>query len=307
MGSETTITAARTRHDSDAWPELPWQAWRSTAMTLHLFSQVLGKLRLAMSPAEPNWGHVQLHVTVSGLTTGPLRYGTRVVEVELDLVRHRMCARESGGTETSFPLTDRSVAAFYADIMTALACLGVRIELNPMPQEIPDPIPFPEDTGHHDYDAAWVRRFHTVLLSVDDAFTRFRAGYRGPHSGVGLFWGSFDLSYSRFSGRPATPPPGSGLLERGSMDTEHWACGFWPGDDANPAPAFFSYPYPAPAGMDSVRVRPEGAGWSGDLKEFVLPYDTVRHEPSPRDAVLAFMDSTFDAVASAGRWPEVAR
>ena len=309
MASETLVTAVRGQHDQavDAWPELPWPAWRSTALTLRLFSQVLGKLRLVLSPPEPNWGHVPLYVTASGLTTGPLRHGTRVLEVALDLVGHRLRAHESNGTTIGFPLTDRSVAAFYADVMAALACLGIRVEMNPMPQEIPDPILFPEDTGHHDYDPLWVRRFHRVLLSVDGVFDRFRAGYRGPHSRVGLFWGGFDLSYTRFSGRPATPKPGAGLLERGSTDTEHWMCGFWPGDDGSPAPAFFSYAHPAPPGMDQMPVRPEGAGWNDELGEFVLPYDLVRHEPSPSDAVLAFMDSVFQAVGTAARWPETAR
>lgn len=315
MRSETTVgtvpgapgVPGRPDPTGGPWPELPWQAWRSTADTLHVFSQVLGKLRLALAPPEPSWGHVALGVTVSGLSTGPMTYGTQTVQVDLDLTDHRLRVAESGGSAVSFPLADRSVAAFYAEVMAALAGLGVRIELNPVPQEVADRTPFPSDTGHHDYDPAWVRRFHRVLLSVADTFTRFRATYRGQHSGVGLFWGTFDLAYTRFSGRPAAPPAGAGVITRGAMDAELWSCGFWPGDDEHPAPAFFSYAHPSPDGVHTAPVRPDGAHWSADLGEFVLPYDAVRHEPSPPDAVLSFLASTFQAASQAGRWPGVVR
>ncbi|HEX5494934.1 MAG TPA: DUF5996 family protein [Mycobacteriales bacterium] len=315
MRSETAVGGVPSGHSAPGvpdptggpWPELPWQAWRSTADTLHMFSQVLGKFRLALAPPEPSWGHVPLAVTVTGLSTGPMTYGTQSVQVDLDLTDHRLRVAESGGSTASFPLTDRSVAAFYTEVMAVLADLGVRIELNPMPQEVPDPTPFPADTGHHDYDPAWVRRFHRVLLSVAGTFTRFRAGYRGPHSRVGLFWGTFDLAYTRFSGRPAAPPPGSNLITRGAMDAELWSCGFWPGDDDSPAPIFFCYSHPRPDGLDTAPVRPDGAGWNGDLGEFVLPYDAVRHEPSPHDAVLSFLASTFHAASQAGRWPGAPR
>lgn len=309
MRVETTDRMVPGSPDStgDAWPELPWQAWRSTAATLHMFTQVLGKLRLAMSPPEPNWGHAALYITVSGLTTGPMPYGTQMVQVDLDLTDHRLRLNGSGGAATSFPLVDRSVSAFYGDVMAALAHLGVRVELNPKPQEVPDPTPFTEDTGPHDYDPAWVRRFHRVLLSVGDTFARFRAGYRGPHSRVNFFWGSFDLAYTRFSGRPAAPPPGAGPITSGSLDAEQWACGFWPGDDRNPAPAFFCYAHPHAEGLQAAPVRPDGAGWNGDLGEFLLPYEVVRHEPAPDEAVLTFLASTFHAASVAGRWPGVPR
>jgi Family of unknown function (DUF5996) len=288
----------------EAWPELPWREWGATADTLHMFTQVLGKLRLALSPPEPHWSHVTLYVTVTGLTTGPMTHDDQVVQATLDLTAHRLRLVDSDGTTVEFPLVDRSVASFYHDTMDALASLGVRVTLNPKPQEVPDPVPFQQDTAHHDYDPTWVRRYHRALLSVQDALCRHRAGYRGIHTTVGLFWGTFDLAYTRYSGRTADPPQGSNMINREAMNAEQVNVGFWPGDAANPTPMLYAYAYPSPPDLERAQVQPADASWNAELGEFVLPYEAVRSARSPRDTVLTFLSSATSVLTTGPGWSE---
>lgn len=298
-----TRTKPRTETRAAAWPELPWEEWRSTADTLHMFSQVLGKLRLALCPPEPHWSHVALYVTATGLTTEPMPYGSRQLQLDLDLIDHRLRIGDSTGRQATFSLVNRAVDAFYADTLSELDHLGMRVALNPKPQEVPDPIPFPDDSTHHAYDPFWARRFHQVLLTLNHVFAIHRAPYQGPHTRVNFFWGSFDLAYTRFSGRPASPPPDAGVISREAMNAEQVCCGFWPGNDASPAPSFFAYAYPSAEGLADARVEPSAARWNQDLGEFVLPYDDVRAAASPQDELLHFLDSTFRVATADGDWP----
>jgi hypothetical protein len=291
-----------TRHTGGAWPELPFDSWRDTKTTLHMFTQVLGKLRLGLSPHEPEWMHVPLYVTASGLTTEPMPYRDRVIQADLDLVDHRCSLHDGDGAMLGFPLPGRSVADFYADVLGALRSLRVEVEINPKPQEVPGAVPFPED-GRSSYDPYWVRRFHHALSSVDKVFTRFRAGFRGRHSRVQFFWGSFDLAYARFSGRAIEPPPGAGVISREAMDAEQFCCGFWPGDHRYARPAFFSYAYPQPDGFTDAAVRPAGAAWH-EMGEFILPYDAIRGLADPARGLLEFLDSSYQATASLARWKQ---
>lgn len=309
MRTQTRAPAGRpvVADEVDAWPELPWQEWAPTADTLHMFTQVLGKLRLSMSPSEPHWAHVPLYVTVSGLTTGPMAYGERYVQADLDLTAHRLWIADSSGQSVQLPLVNQSVARFYHNTMDALGFLGVQVTLNTKPQEVPNPVPFPEDTVHHDYDPHWVLRFHRVLLSMHDTLSRHRAEFHGIQTPVGLYWGSFDLAYTRYSGRPADPPDGANMINREAMNAEQVTCGFWPGDAANPAPAVFAFAYPSPSSLDRAHIEPPDAAWNPELGEFVLPYDAVRAAPSPQEAVLAFLRATFRAAAVGAGWPEAAR
>jgi hypothetical protein len=283
-----------------AWPELPYDSWRDSKSTLHMFTQVLGKLRLGLAPHEPEWMHVPLYVTASGLTTEPMPYHDRVIQADLDLIDHRCILRDGDGTVLGFSLPGRSVAEFYTGVLGGLRSLGAEVEINPKPQEVPDPVPFPED-GRRDYDPQWVRRFHRTLTSVDQVFTRFRAGYRGRHSRVQFFWGSFDLNYVRFSGRALDPPPGAGVISREGMDAEQFAIGFWPGDHRYPAPAFFSYAYPPPDGIQDTVLRPAGAAWH-EMGEFLLPYDAIRGLDDPAAGLLDFLDCTCQAAVSLAGW-----
>lgn len=294
-------------HELDPWPELPLSAWRDTRATLHMFTQVVGKIRLTLALPEPQWANVPLYVTVTGLTTGPMPYGVELLQIDIDLADHRLVAHASGAAEVSFPLTSRSVADFYDDLMAALRHLGVDVRVNPVPSEVPDPVPFPDDTRHASYDPVWASRFHQALASVDRVFKAHRAPFAGRHTPVHFFWGTFDLAYTRYSGRPATPPLGVGSIERKAMDAECVNCGFWPGDDAHPSPAFFCYAYPKPDGLEAAAVRPDGAGWDAAMGEFLLPYEVVRRSPCPDCAILGFLRTSYRAAADRGGWPEPTR
>jgi hypothetical protein len=285
-----------------AWPALPYDEWRESKATLHMFTQVLGKLRLACSPAEPEWQHVALYVTTSGLTTGPVPAGDRSFEATLDLLHHQFNVTTTDGAAATFGLPGRSVAQFYEDVLEALGHVGVTVTINPKPQEVPDPVPFPDD-DRSEYDAVRVSRFHGALTSVERALQRFRAPFRGRHSRVQFFWGTFDLNYVRFSGRPATPTPGAGVISRPAMDAEQYYCGFWPGDERKAEPAFFAYTFPQPEGLDRAEVKP--GSWDPSMGEFILPYEAVRGSPDPERSAMTFFERSYEAAAAIGDWPDV--
>jgi hypothetical protein len=285
-----------------AWPEISYQAWRDTKDTLHMYTQVIGKLRLALSPPEPEWAHTALYVTARGLTTGPVPFEDRVFQVDFDLIDHALSLVDTDGGAHRIALVPRTVADFYAIVMEALRSLGIDVHISEMPSEVADPIPFPQDTVHSSYDAGSVHCFWQILVQVDRILRVHRGSFLGRSSPVNFFWGTFDLAHTRYSGRPAEPPPGSGLIYRRSADAEQICAGFWPGDDAFPQPAFFSYAYPRPEGIEGAKVLPAAASWSDEIGEFLLPYDDVRVAASPAQELLMFFVSAYEAGAERGGW-----
>jgi len=286
----------------DEWPALPYEEWRDTLDTLHMYTQVIGKVRLALSPLEPQWANVPLYVTARGLTTSPVPFGLRTLDAEFDLISHRLVLRTSAGGIERIELAPRAVADFYRDVVEALARLSVDVTISGTPSEVNDPIPFAVDRTHHSYDREQVGRYFHVLSQVDIVLKEHRARFLGRTSPVHFFWGTFDLALTRFSGRPATPPPGADVIYRHSADAEQVCAGFWPGDERFPRPAFFSYPYPKPDGVEDIAIAPDAAGWDTTLGEFLLDYDAVRASTDPRADILGFLDSTYRACAGAAAW-----
>jgi len=285
-----------------AWPELPYEAWKDTLDTLHMKAQIVGKLRLALSPPEPEWAHVALYLTPRGLATGPMSSAGLIFGVDLDLVAHHVSITTTTGETRQVPLVARPVAAFYEEFMAALGALGIQAKFRPVPDEVTDPIPFAEDTAHSAYDPAWANRFFNVLAQADLVLKEHRARFRGRTSPVHFFWGSFDIANTRYSGRPAEPPPGAGLLARKSEDAEQICVGFWPGGATFPEAAFYSYTYPKPDGIEEVRITPPQASWDANLGEFALLYKDARTAASPREAILDFCASTYAAGARLRGW-----
>lgn len=284
-------------HVPGPWPALPYREWRDTLDTLHMEMQILGKVRVALSPPEPEFAHVALRVTTRGISTGLVPSVRGLFEVEADLCSHQVVLRTSWGETREVALTARPVAAFWDDVTGALGALGVDTELSPMPQEVDDPIPFPEDTVHTAYDAEAAHRFWRVLTLVQPAFAEYRAAYRGRVTPVHFFWGSMDLAVTRFSGRPCDPPEGADFLIRGSHDAEQVSAGWWPGSASFPEPACYAYSYPKADGVEGAMVPPPSAFFSTDLGEHVLRYDDVRELDDPTAAIREFLDG-FYAVAS---------
>jgi hypothetical protein len=292
----------------DEWPALPYDEWHDTRDTLHMYTQVVGKIRLALSPFEPQWANVPLYVTARGLTTSPVPDGPRTFDVEFDLVDHRLVLRASDGGSEQLPLRPQAVADFYADVMAALARLGFEVAISPGPSEVADPIPFADDRVHESYDPARANRFFRVLSRVDVVLKEHRARFKGKTPPVQFFWGAFDLALFRFSGRPASPPPGADTIMRYGGDAEQICAGFWPGHVGHSAPAFFGYPYPKPDGIETDAIRPDGASWNAELGEFLFPYDAMRTAPDPRRALLEFLESTYDVAAKRMGWsPDLTR
>jgi len=289
------------------WPELPTAAWRETYATLHLWTQIIGKIRLVRSPWLNHSWHVALYVTARGLTTSPIPDGVRTFQIDLDLIDHALRVSTSDGAQRQFALAGQSVASFYAAIMAALWDTGIHIAIDEMPNELPEPIRFSEDKKHASYDPAAVRSFLQILVNVDRVFKQFRTGFLGKASPVHFFWGSFDLTVTRFSGRRAPRHPGgiphlSDDVACEAYSHEESSAGFWPGSGAIDYPAFYSYAYPEPASFRAVKVRPDAAFFSEALGEFILPYDAVRTAAAPDQALLEFLQSTYEAAANAAKW-----
>jgi len=289
------------------WPELPTAAWRESYATLQLWTQIVGKIRLVRAPWLNHSWHVALYVTARGLTTSPIPDGTRTFQIDFDFIDHALRISTSDGATCEFALAGQSVASFYAAVMTALADLGIHIEIDQMPNELPEPIRFSLDIQHASYDPDAVRRFFQILVDVDRVFKQFRTGFLGKASPVHFFWGSFDLAVTRFSGRRAPRHPGgvphlSDDVACEAYSHEVSSAGFWPGSGAIDYPAFYSYAYPEPPGFRTTRVRPDAAFFSEGLSEFILPYDAVRMAADPDRALLEFLQSTYDAAANAAKW-----
>jgi hypothetical protein len=295
------------RNSQIPWPELPTKAWRETCETLHLWTQIVGKIRLAREPWLNHSWHVVLYVTPRGLTTSPIPDGTRTFQIELDLLDHALRISTSDGAQRQFSLAGHSVASFYAAIMAELAQLGIQVAINEMPNELPEPIRFSQDHQHASYDPDAVRRFLQILGNTDRVFKQFRTAFLGKASPVHFFWGSFDLAVTRFSGRRAPRHPGGVPHLPDDVAAEAYShevssAGFWPGSGAIDYPAFYSYAYPEPAGFRTTAVRPDAAFFSEALGEFVLPYDAVRTAARPDQVLLEFLQSTYEAAANAAKW-----
>jgi hypothetical protein len=264
--------------------------------------QIVGKVRRALSPLEPQWANVPLYLSSRGLTTTPMAFEGVIFEIVIDLIDHQVVIQTVSGEARRVALAARPVAEFYADFMSNLKALGVDPRFRPIPDEVDDPIPFADDTIHRHYEPEWANRFWRVLSQVDVVLKAHRSRYRGRTSPVHFFWGTFDLALTRFSGRAAQPPPGAGIIRRLSADAEQICAGFWPGSAQFPRAAFFAYTYPKPDGIEDQVIEPAEAGWSGGLGEFALAYDDVRETASPRHAILQFFESTYAAGARLRGW-----
>lgn len=293
--------------ESSLWPELPFPAWRDTAETLHLWTQIVGKVRLVQTPWLNHSWHVTLYVTPRGLTTGIVPHGDRSFQMDFDFFDHVLRVDSCEGARETVTLAPRTTASFFDDVMGALERVGRPVAINVVPNELEDPIPFPEDETHASYAPEWAHRFWRVLHSTDRVFRQFRAGWGGKASPSHFFWGSFDLAVTRFSGREAPDHPG-GLpnlplwVAQEAYSHEVSSAGFWPGNGDVPEPIFYSYAYPTPEAMASQGVAPAEASWNSDLGEFVLPYEAVRTARDPEATLMRFLESTFEAAAQTGDW-----
>jgi hypothetical protein len=295
-----------TMPNAETWPSLPFAEWRESCATLHMWTQVVGKIRLAQAPWVNHWWQVPLYVTSRGLTTSPVPYGERVFQIGFDLIDHRLTIETGEGAADGFALRPMTVAEFHEDLMKRLRGLGLDIRIWTTPVEVPDPIPFEKDTVHAAYDPDYANRFWRILVQADRVLTAFRGRFLGKASPVHFFWGSFDLAVTRFSGRPAPQHPGApnvaDKVTREAYSHEVSSCGFWPGAPGFERPVFYSYAYPSPSGFADAPVRPAAGFFSRELGEFLLPYDAVRQAAAPDAALLAFLQSTYDAAATLAHW-----
>jgi hypothetical protein len=292
--------------DANGWPDLAMPSGESTAKLMQLWSQVVGKTRLALSPMTNHWWQVVLYLNARGLTTSPIPYGARDFEVEFDFLEQHLAIRVSDGKSHAFPLASGSVAHFYDQFFAALKVLGIEVRINPRAVEIPEVILLDRDDTVRKYDPLWATSFFEALSSIDRVFKQFRAGFVGKASPVHFFWGSFDLAVTRFSGRPAPLHRGGvpncpDYVSHEAYSHEVSSAGFWPGGGGAP-PAFYSYAYPEPEGFSEARVKPAGAFYEKALGEFILPYDEVRLSSTPDDVLMRFLESTYEAAADLGGW-----
>jgi hypothetical protein len=281
---------------------LPLTDWKPTCDTLHMWTQIAGKVRLALSPLVNHWWSTTLYVSPRGLTTSAIPYRDQAFDCEFDFIEHQLLIRVGDGRIARVPLMPRSVSDFYAETMARLRECGIDVTIWPVPVEIDNPIPFADDHEHASYDRDAVERFHRVLIFTDRVLNTFRAAFIGKSSPVHFFWGSFDMAVTRFSGRRAPENPKADVITREAYSHEVSSCGWWPGGGAFPAPAFYAYAAPQPDGFKSAHVEPAEAFYSDPFSEFVLPYDAVRQSPDPENALLQFCQSTYVAAADAGGW-----
>jgi len=296
---------------TERWPELPYNAWKETLATLHMWTQIVGKVRLVQTPWINHSWHTTLYVNPRGLTTSAMAYGERTFAIDFDFLDHELRVSTCDNELRAVPLEPQPTALFYERLMAALTELDLDVKIHARPNEVEPAIPFAEDRVHASYDADAVRRFWRVLLQVDRVFKEFRSRFLGKSSPSHFFWGSFDLAVSRFSGRPAPEHPGGYPnmpldVMREAYSHEVISAGFWPGGELTPYPMFYAYAYPTPAGFGDAAVEPASARWVGDLGEFVLDYDDVRQSADPAAALMAFLQSTYEAGAAAAGWDRTA-
>jgi hypothetical protein len=303
----TATLAITERRGQGTWPSLPLSEWKDSLATLHRCLQIVGKTRLALAAPLNHWWHVTLYLTARGLTTSPMPYGVRSFEVELDFIDHNLLVRTNEGATRALALVSRTVADFYREYTGLLDSLGFRIKLRPIPSEMEDTEPFTDDRRHFAYDPDYVSRCWKILSRTDRVFQQFRGRFLGKCSPVHFFWGGFDVACTRFSGRTAPPHPGGvpnfpDWAARGAYSHECISAGWWPGGGPLTEASFYSYCYPEPAGFAQAAVQPEGAFYHPELREFILPYDTVRLAPNPEKTLLQFLQTTYEAGATLGRW-----
>jgi len=304
---------SRPRNDDvhERWPALPFAEWKDTAATLHMWTQIVGKVRLAQSPWINHSWHVTLYVSPRGLTTSPIPHGRRMFAIDFDFVDHRLLIETCDGDRRALPLEPQTTADFYAALMTTLDELELPVSIYARPNEVDPAIPFAEDRQHASYDGAAAHRFWKALIQVDRLFQAFRARFIGKASPSHFFWGSFDLAVTRFSGRTAPPHPGGfpnmpDAVTREAYSHEVSSVGFWPGAEASPEAIFYSYAYPTPDGFADTKLLPDAAFWNAELGEFILPYEAVRSADDPEATLWAFMQSTYEAAAKAAKWDRAA-
>ena len=290
------------------WPELVLEEWQDTLATLHMWTQIVGKIRMKQTPLVNHWWNVPLYVTARGLTTSPMSYQDRIFEIYFDFIDHKLRVDCSDGALTTLDLRPQTVADFYRELMTTLHGLGIDVKIWTTPVEVPSPfsavreaIPFEQDQTHKSYDGDYVNRFWRALVSTDDVFKQFRSRFLGKVSPVHFWWGSFDHAVTRFSGRLAPPREGADRVTIEAYSHEVISHGFWPGGNGVQA-AFYSYTAPEPNGLSQKRIKPAAGFYSEDMKEFLLPYDAVRQSPSPEEALMEFCQSTYEAGANLARW-----
>jgi hypothetical protein len=288
--------------NNETWPDLPWSAWSETAGTLHMWTQIVGKTRLALTPLQNHWWNVPLYVTAHGLSTSAMAYGDDVLDIEFDFLTHELRMRLGSGRNESLALKPMSVAEFYREYLEQLKALGVSVKIWPMPVEIQNPIRFDLDTEHKSYDPEYAHRFWQVLAHAEKVFRAWAPGFMGKVSPVHFFWGSFDLAVTRFSGRPAPPRDGADSIQREAYSHEVISAGFWPGNGGYGEAAFYCYAAPVPDGLSEKKIYPAAAFWDKNLGEYVFKYDDVRHQSSPEDALLEFIESAYSASADAAKW-----
>ncbi len=290
------------RATAELWPPLPFEEWKDTYDTLHMWTQIVGKVRMELTPLLNHWWNVPFYLTARGLTTSPIPYRSRTFEVDFDFIDHNLFIQTSEGTAKVMPLIPRPVADFYREFMEALRSLNIDVIINTLPSEVTNPIRCDEDFVHASYDPEYANRFWRILVQSDKVFKAFKSQFIGKSSPVHFFWGSFDLALTVFSGRRAPERPGVDRMTREAYSHEVISCGFWPGDDRLRAPAFYSYTSPEPPGLPTASFRPEEAFYSQELSLFLLRYDDVRTASSPELALLEFFQSTYEAGANLAHW-----
>jgi Family of unknown function (DUF5996) len=289
-----------------AWPALPYAVWKDTFHTLHMWTQIVGKVRLALSAHMNHWWEVPFYVSARGLTTSAIPCGGGIFEMEFDFIEHLLRIETSKGETELLDLAPRSVADFYRELMAALKSLGIDVKIWPMPVEVANPIRFDQDTIHASYDSSYAERFWRILVSLEPIFQQFRSRFIGKNSPTHFFWGSFDLAVTRFSGRRAPERPGADKMTREAYSHEVSSVGWWPGDADLGGPVLYSYATPEPAGFRDHPVKPAQARYDDRLKEFLLSYDDIRQAADPRAVILDFCQSTYEAAAKLGNWDRAA-
>jgi Family of unknown function (DUF5996) len=306
MTSDQSTTTPHEQPSAEVWPALPLAAWQDTYDTLHMWTQIVGKVRLTLSPPVNHWWATALYVTPRGLTTSSIPYGTRTFDVTLDFIDHNLFIQTSEGTTRAMGLYPRSVADFYREFMALLRSLGIDVRINTLPQEVANPIRCDEDDMHASYDADYAHRFWRILVQSDRVLKVFRARFIGKSSPVHFFWGSFDLAVTRFSGRRAPEQPGADRIARESDSHEESSLGFWPGSGLVQEAAYYAYTKPEPAGLATAAVRPAAASYRQGMGLFILPYEAVRTASDPDATLLDFAQSTYEAGADLAGWDRAA-
>ncbi len=299
MEPQNNINRAAT---GELWPALPYEEWQDTYDTVHMWTQIVGKVRMELSPYVNHWWQVPLYVIPRGLTTSAIPYKNSTFEVNFDFIDHNLVILTSDDTAKTMPLIARSVADFYWEFMASLRSLGIEVTINTLPSEVTNPIRCDEDQEHSSYDPQYVNRFWRILVQADKLFKQHRSFFIGKSSPVHFFWGSFDLALTFFSGRRAPERPGADSITREAYSHEVISCGFWPGNASFPKPAFYSYTIPTPVGLDKVPIRPDAAFYSPEMSEFFLLYDDVRIANSPEQELREFLQTTYEAGANLAHW-----